>query len=173
MIVGISKCGVMCAGYGDGLMEEADKLHQQLKENPSKLSGQDIPVADECIYLGLGIERRLDLDAMAKWRLGKAEKAYRQIQPILSAKHIPIGMRVKVFRAVVGATVLYGSEIWGMNQKRCDPAQALVNKAVRVMVRCKETGKGVRIAAMWRELNIPSVHAEASARRARALIETS
>jgi len=78
---------------------------------------------------------------------------------------------VTVFRAVVGATILYGSEIWGMNQKRCDPAQPLVNKAMRVMVQCKESGKGVRMAAMWRELNIPPVRAEASARRARALMK--
>jgi len=108
---------------------------------------------------------------MAKRRLGKAETAYRKIQPLLAAQHIPVGMRVTVFRAVVGATILYGSEIWGINQKRCDPAQALVDGAVRVMVQCKESDKGVRIAAMWRELNIPPVHAEASARRARALMK--
>jgi len=42
---------------------------------------------------------------------------------------------------------------------------------VRVVVQCKENDKGVRIAAMWRELNIPPVHAEASARRARALMK--
>jgi len=53
-----------------------------------------------------------------------------------------------MFRAVVGATILYGSEIWGMSQKRCEPAQALVNKAVRVTVQRKESGKEVRIAAM-------------------------
>jgi len=46
-----------------------------------------------------------------------------------------------------------------------------VNKAVRVMVQCKESDEGVRVAAMWRELNIPPVHAEASARRARALVK--
>jgi len=44
----------------------------------------------------------------------KAEKAYRKIQPFLAAQHVPIGMRVTVSRAVVGATILYGSEIWGM-----------------------------------------------------------
>jgi len=53
-------------------MEEADQLHQQIKENLPKLSGQDIPVVDEYIYLGLLINRRFDMDAMAKWRLGKA-----------------------------------------------------------------------------------------------------
>ena len=38
-------------------------------------------------------------------------------------------------------------------------------------MQCKETDMGVRTAAMWRELNIPPVHAEASARRARALVK--
>jgi len=131
MIIGIPKCGVTtCVGYGDGHVEEADQLHQQIKEDPPKLSGQDIPVVDEHVYLGLLIDRKLDMDAMAKWRLGKAEKAYRKIQPFLAAHHIPIGMRVTVFRAVRGGSnsILYGSEVRGTNQKRCDPAQALVNK---------------------------------------------
>jgi len=34
MVVGISKCGVMCVGYGGGLKEKAGKLHQQLKKSP-------------------------------------------------------------------------------------------------------------------------------------------
>ena len=58
-----------------------------------------------------------------------------------------------------------------MQQVRCEPAQALVNKAIRVMVHRTEKDRGVRVAAMWRELNIPPVHAEASARRARALVK--
>jgi len=111
------------------------------------------------------------MDATAKWRLGKAEKAYKKIQPFLAAQHTLTGVRVTVFRAVVGATVLRGSEIRGMNQKSCDPAQALVSKAVRVVVQCKESGKGVRVAAVWRELNTPPVTSEASARRARALMK--
>jgi len=41
MVVGISKFGVMYVGYGDGLKEEADKLHQQLTEDPPNLIGQD------------------------------------------------------------------------------------------------------------------------------------
>jgi len=52
-----------------------------LKENPPKLSGQDIPVVDEYVYLGLLIDRMLDMDAMTKWRLDKAEKARRKMQP--------------------------------------------------------------------------------------------
>lgn len=106
----------MCIGYGD-IKEEADRLHQQLKENPPQLSGQDVPVVDEYIHLGLLIDRYLDLNAVAKWRLGKAEKAYRKIQPFLAAQYIPMGMRVTVFRAVVGATILYRSEAWGRNQQ--------------------------------------------------------
>jgi len=78
---------------------------------------------------------------------------------------------VTVFQAVVGAAALHGNEVRGVNQKRCGPAQALMNKAARVVVQCKETDKGVRVAAVWRELGTPPAHAEASARRARALVK--
>jgi hypothetical protein len=171
MIVGIKKCGVMCVGCGKEAEEEADRLHAKLKLDPPKLCGQDVPVVDEYVYLGLTINRRVSVDEMASGRLEKASKAYRKIQPFLSSQHIPISMRVTVFRAVVGATLLYGSEVWGMSQQRCKLAQTLVNKAIRIMMQCKETDSGVRMAAMWRELNIPPVHAEASARRARALVK--
>jgi hypothetical protein len=128
-------------------------------------------VVDEYVYLGLVIDRHLRLEKMVDGRLQKAEKAYRMIQPFLASQHIPISIRATVFRAVVGAKALYGSEVWGMSQSRCDPIQVLVNKAMRVMVQCKETDTGIRVAAMWRELNIPPIHAEASARRARALVK--
>jgi len=94
-------------------MEEAGKLHQQLKENPRKLSGQDMPVVDEYIYLGLALPHNLPLDLMAKWRLGKLRRPIeRYSQSFLAAQYIPTSMRVTIFRGVVGATVLYGSGIY-------------------------------------------------------------
>jgi len=44
-------------GYGDGLVEEADKLHQQLRENPPKLSGQGTPAVDEWTESWEGVQK--------------------------------------------------------------------------------------------------------------------
>jgi len=79
----------------------------------------------------------------------------------LAAQNAPVGTRVTVFRAVVGAAALRGSEVWGTIQKRCGPAQAPVSKAARVTVQRNETGKGAGTAAVWRELGVPPALAEA------------
>jgi len=53
-------------------------------------------------------------------------------KPLLKMRVMMMMMMVVVVvvmvMMMVGATILYGSEIWGMNQKRWDPAQAPVNK---------------------------------------------
>ena len=125
-------------GYGKEVVKQADRLQEEPKRAPPKLSGQDVPVVDKHVYLGLTVTRHFDLGIVARGRLEKAEKAYRKLQSFLHSQHIPAAASATVLRAVVGATLLHGSKIWGMSQERCKPAQTLVNKAVRVTVECKE-----------------------------------
>ena len=179
MSVGIKKCGAMCVGTGKAA-DTADKLHKELAEWYQDeerqdfllvLGGDKVPVVEEYVYLGLILTRKMDLDAMVEGRVKKAEKAYRSIKLLLADQSTPVAIRVMVLKAVVSATLLYGSEIWGMSQARVKGAQALINKALRVMAGCKEKDSSLQVAALWREFGVPPVHAEASARRARALVK--
>jgi len=117
------------------------------------------------------VRRDVDLDAMAKGRLQKAERALGALQPFLATQAIPLMMRAMVVKTVLLASVLHGAEVWGMSKERCKPAQALVNQALRLLCGCKRSDMTVSVAAMWRELQVPPVHALASARRARALVK--
>ena len=73
-----------------------------------------------------------------------------------------------VLQAVVGSSLLYGSEIWGMNAERCRKGQLVMNEAMRLMMGSKAKATNIPVAAMWRELGVPPVRAMAAARRARA-----
>ena len=170
MEVGIKKCGVMCVG-GKAIKVDMDRRQMELHEEPPLLMGMPIPVVEEYVYLGLVIDRMVDLATMAAGRVKKAEMAYRKIQLFLVDQHIPIATRVMVLKAVVGSTLLYGSEVWGMSKLRCNKGQTLMNKAIRILMMVKEADDTIRVTATWREMGIPPVHAEAAARRARALIK--
>jgi len=168
MRVGIKKCGIMCLG-DIKIKEIADAGQRQMKdEGPPCLGGEPVPIVDHYVYLGVWIDRYLDPDVMAVKRIEKAMRASFLIKPLLRDKYIPVGIRSMVLQAVVGSSLLYGSEIWGMNADRCKKAQKVLNEAVRLMMGGKAKDTHTPIIALWRELRVPPVRAEAAARRARA-----
>lgn len=167
MSVGIKKCGVMCVGTHGAAEREQRRLHMC----PPTVGGKPVPVVNEYKYLGLLVRRDLSLNAMVDGRLKTAKKALGAIRHFLVTQSIPTMMRVMVFKAVVVASVMYGAEIWGMQQGRCQGVQTFINKGLRLISGCKETDMTVPVAALWRELQVPPVHAMASARRARAFFK--
>jgi len=168
MKVGIKKCGVMCMG-DKKIQAVADAGQEQLREEGAPFLGGDaVPVVEEYVYLGVTITRYMDQGIMAEKRLDKARKAAFLLKPLLRDKHIPVGVRATVLQAVVSASLLYGSELWGMNVGRCDKGQVVLNDAMRLMMGSKAKATNIPVMAMWRELGVPPVRAEAAARRARA-----
>ena len=166
MKIGIKKCGIMCVKAGD---PRADMAQRRLNINSVWMGGEMVPVVEEYVYLGLKIRRDLDLEAMVTGRIEKAEKGLAAMRPFLAMQSIPIDTRVNVLRAVVLASATYGGEIWGMSQERCNRAQTVVNKALRVVIGSREKDTSIAVAAIWRELGVAPVHVLASARRARAI----
>jgi len=172
MRVGIKKCGVMCLGVGNKgwkIRKVADEAQLRLVDDgPPCLGGQPVPVVEEYVYLGVTINRYLDKEVMVEKRLVKAERASFLIKPLLRDKHIPMGVRSMVIQSVVGSSLLYGSEVWGMQIEICEKGQTMMNKAMRLMLGSKAKATNIAVAAMWRDLGVPPVRAVAAARRARA-----
>ena len=168
MKVGIKKCGVMCMGHRV-IEQSAEAGQEQLRrEGPPCLGGEPVPIVEEYVYLGVTVTRYLDTDVMAERRLIKARRAAFILKPLLRDKYIPVSVRSMILQAVVSSSLLYGSEIWGMDVKRCEKGQLVLNDAMRMMLGSKAKATNIPVAAMWRELGVPPVRAEASARRARA-----
>ena len=103
-------------------------------------------IVEEYVYLGVAMTRYLDQGIMAEKRLDKARKAAFLLKPLLRDKHIPVGVRATVLQAVVSASLLYGSELWGMNAERCEKGQVVLNDAMRMMPR---PGSMVRREALF------------------------
>jgi hypothetical protein len=164
MKVGIQKCGVMC-------IEPAEKEggQERMREAPIRISGQDVPVVDEYTYLGLTFRRDLDLEVMMHGRLVKAKRAWGMMRPFLGTASVPLAARVAVLRSVILATLLYGGELWGMQQQRTQKVQTWLNRVLRVVAGAKETDMSLPVGGLWREMGVAPVHAQAAARRARAI----
>jgi hypothetical protein len=141
---------------------------QIVEEGPPSLGGELVPIVEEYVYLGITIYRFLDPDVMAEKRIKKAERASFLLKPLLRDKYIPMGIRSMILQAVVSSSLLYGSEIWGMNAGRCSKGQRVLNQAARLTMGGKTKATHISIVALWRELGLPPVRAEAAARRARA-----
>jgi hypothetical protein len=172
MKVGIKKCGVMCVSttVGDIMMDiEQGRMRGGGMGMPIMLMKQEVPVVEEYAYLGLVVDRKFNLKAMVEGRRKKAEKAAAKLHPFLKNQAVPLAIRVAVFRVVVMSTMMYGGEVWGMEQGRCNAAQKSINKSLRLLLGCKENDSSIPVAAMWRELQVPPVHAMASARKARVI----
>ena len=163
MKVGIKKCGVMCV-EAKGI---AWSGQERLCHCHIRISGEEVPVVEEYTYLGMVVTRDLDFKAIVEGRLKKATKALAIIRPMLRDQSIPVAMRVLVFKTRVLSSVLYGSEVWGMDGKHCEKAQTLVNKGLRLIMGTRETDTRVPVKAMWRELGVAPVYALTAGRRAR------
>jgi hypothetical protein len=164
MKVGIKKCGVMCVEPGG-----EERGQARLRRRAIYISEEAVPVVEEYTYLGLVFRRDLDLGVMVEGRLAKAQKAWGTMRPFLSTASVPLAARVQVLRSVILASLMYGGEVWGMQAQRTQRAQTWLNRVLRVVAGGKETDSTLPVSALWRELGVPPVHAQAAARRARAI----
>ena len=81
-----------------------------------------MPVVEEYTYLVVVVTRDVDFKPMVTGRCKRAEKAMYMVLPLLRAQSVPLALRVSVLRTVVLSRLLYGSEIWGMNDSLCNEA---------------------------------------------------
>lgn len=157
MKVGVAKCGVMIVDGTDNDRQNAI----------FEIGGERIPVVRTYRYLGLDFNDELSIPKMIESRLAASRKFVYGIKQFLAAKSIPLTSRVLVTKACVVSRLLYGAELWGMNQCYAVKPQMLLNQVTRWLVGAKATSTAVPLGAVQRELDLPTIEALAAARRAR------
>ena len=157
MKINVRKCGTMVF-FGSDQRNAAAQFH---------IKGEPVPIVEEYCYLGFMFNRTLDRKHTADHRIAVAKRRLQSLTPFLGSNKIPFSVRDIALRGLVISTLLYGCELWGMSLERLKPADALIDKAVRHMIRTKTDSKAVTTRALRRELNLPPASAMAAARRAR------
>lgn len=165
---GIAKCGLMCF---TGRLPANNPDHIFSNKDKWSINGTSIPVVSHYTYLGLDFYPDLDMKKMIAPRLTKGRNVLRQFEPLLKCPSVDFRVKLTALRALVLSTMLYGAEIWGMKVSRADPQQALINRALRWILKHKGPKTLLSIGAMHQELGMVPIRAQIAKRRVRAYLK--
>lgn len=160
MRFGVAKCGVM--GIGGAARDE---LREQ--QDGVLLGGEVVPVVDKYTHLGTVLDSNLSTETMIKARAAKGNSALYSLRPALSARHVPLGMQVRMVNACLLPVLTFGGELWGIDVTHQGAVQAVLDTACALMIGRRQ----VQRETVLRELGLHSVKARTSGLVARASIK--
>src|SRR5690606_30751268 len=99
------------------------------------LDDANVPIVDSYQYLGMIFTPPLSTQAMVDDRVAKGWRAYHALRPVLECTRIPLAIRVRLVKATLLPTVMYGAELWGMSAQRCSRAETLLREVLRSLLR--------------------------------------
>ena len=152
MEINPSKCGVMDISPN---LEEPFVI---------KYNGEVIPSVERYTYLGVEFNSKLDLDVMAEFRVGKGVAKVNALRPTLGNSGIPLEYKRMLVNSIVIPTVTYGTEVFGMSEKRMQALKKVVDSSITAILNCR----GYCRQRAYEELDLKAVAVKAAVSRARA-----
>ena len=122
MEVNPSKCGVLVIGEIDNLI-------------PVQYKNETIQVVDRYVYLGVEMNNQLDYDQMARFRVSKGIGVAESMKGTMGNSRVPLISKQILLKHLLQPTLLYGCEIFGMNEKRLDGLSRVMNNSMKTLVR--------------------------------------
>ena len=107
-----------CSDYGMEISTEKSKvmaMGTDLVQPEIKVRGVTLEQVDSFKYLGAQITKDGRSDTDIKSRLATATSALAQLQPLFRNKSISIRTKMRLLRAIVISTALYGCEAWTLS----------------------------------------------------------
>ena len=102
-----------------GMTVAARKVRQKLEEDPMKIQGNPIKVAESDLYLGMVIHQNGVKESIESTFAKRRGKAWGQVPAIKSLVHHPqllnegwLGAAVAMIQGIIPATMLYSCEAW-------------------------------------------------------------
>ncbi len=155
MEVNPSKCGIM----------EIKLSPDQIPIEPLYFNGEVIPKVDKYVYLGIEFNDTLDIDLMSKYRLGKGKDTLYGLTATLRNIRVPLEYRVMLIKSILIPTIHYGSEIFGMNERRVNSLKRILDNGIKCIIK---KSNFCRLRS-YEEFDIKSIYVSAAINRARGL----
>ena len=115
----VDKLSNACDSFGLTIStKKTEVLHQPAPGKPYiepniKVNGERLKSVDKFTYLGSTLSRNVNIDDEIQCRLAKASSAFGQLsQQVWNRRGIRLETKIKVYRAAVMTTLLYGCESW-------------------------------------------------------------
>ncbi|KAF9764076.1 hypothetical protein NGRA_0853 [Nosema granulosis] len=179
MRVNAAKCGIMVIRGQDEVIADVEssvdeerlkrlKVEDSHSSDPFVVMGDEIPIVDEYIYLGVRFTSDLALHSMMTHCVSKGRRALSAMYYLLTRKDYPVFIKILAIKAKLQPIVTYGAEVWGMASSRTTEIQKIVDEA------CRRVIQGGRSSAMKRirsELGIQTCANIGAVKRARAIVK--
>ena len=117
-------------------------------------------------YLGIHISSDLSWTHEIERRKETTRKVIGKNCCFLYSLRVPLEARVRAFKAFVWPFVTWGIELWGVNTSLFKTLQSMVNNCLKRILGVPQSTSNLIV---WKECNVPSIHAFAIAAQARAL----
>ena len=139
----LSSLDSVCSGVGLSISSKKTKILAVLPSphcpppHPVSLKPEEQPVAvvEEFEYLGSTITKDCTLDREVTIRISKASRTFGSLYRVLwSRNNIKTSTKMRLFKSVVLATLLYGSETWVPSAPHLKRLQSFVIWCLRVIL---------------------------------------
>ena len=160
-----------CRDFGLTIsVKKTEVMTQNTTSDPS-ISVNDciLKVVDQFKYLGSTISRNLSLDSEINIRIGKAASAQAKLnERVWENKNLTINTKMRVYRACVLSTLLYGSETWSTYTSQENKLNAFHLRSLRRILGISWSDR-ISNEAVHNKSCIPSIQAILSKHRLRWL----
>ena len=128
-----------------------------------KYKGEIIPNVESYTYLGVEFNNKLDSEKMAKFRVNKGRDKISVLTPTLRNNLVPLEYKKMLVNSIITPSIIYGSEVFGMSEKRISSLRNLVNHSIGQILWSKNYCRN----RVYEELDIRAVEIKAAMSRVR------
>ena len=100
-----------------------------------KVGEEELPTTEEFTYLGSTVRNDGGAGKDIKNRLSKARHAFKTLSKVWKSQHIGLRTKLKLYKACVLSTLLYGSECWRMTDGDLRKLSTFHTKSLRCIMR--------------------------------------
>ena len=103
---------------------------------------------EEYKYLGTTLTNQNSIQEEIKSRLKSGNACYRSVQNLLSSSLLSKNLKIKIYRTIILAVVLYGCETWSLILREERRLRVLENRVLRIFGPERD-----EVAGDWRKLH--------------------
>ena len=164
MQASMDKFSAACANFGLTISTEKTEVmhqpapHTSCTESSISVNGQRLQVADQFTHLGSTLSRATTIAAEVNCRIAKASCAFGRLRAnVWERRGIRLETKLKVYRAAVLPTLLYGSETWTVYRRHSRQLNHFHMTCLRKILRIKWQDK-IPDTEVLSRADLPSVH---------------